>query len=528
MSELIEGPALLQREAENHFSLAATAVVPGIGTGAGYAKKTSPVAAPRARRRAQGAPAGSRRAWSAAYAWRLRLSDAAVCAGVLAVAFASSQSAQPVLDGLPAHWLLWLCLLGLVLWNLDLEYGRSREHKGFGAGVGEYRTVVQSTLRAFGILAMVMVVLGVQVPRLFFAVALPAGLVLLLLNRHVWRSWLGRRRRAGQYLSPALVVGSAAEVHHVVQQLERSSSTGYKVSGMALTHEVEGPGRWQHLPVLSTIADIDTLVAAAGAQAVVVAGKLPGGPAAIQELGWRLGDLDTELVVASSLANVAGPRLHFRPADGLPLMHVELPRYSGIKHVVKRAVDVVLAAVGLVLIMPLLLLLAGIVKADSPGPALFSQHRVGKNGGTFRLWKFRSMVADAPALQAALRGHNEGSGVLFKMADDPRITRCGKWMRKYSLDELPQLWNVLAGHMSLVGPRPPLAEEVAQYESPVQRRLLIKPGITGLWQTSGRSDLPWEEAVRLDLYYVENWSLTGDLIILWRTVRTVLEPAGAY
>jgi exopolysaccharide biosynthesis polyprenyl glycosylphosphotransferase len=207
---------------------------------------------------------------------------------------------------------------------------------------------------------------------------------------------------------------------------------------------------------------------------------------------------------------------------------VDIPQYSGAKHVLKRVVDVVMALGALLALSPLLLVLAVIVRLDSPGPVLFRQDRVGKDGHPFGMFKFRSMVVDAEARLAALDQRNEGAGVLFKLRDDPRVTRCGRWMRKYSLDELPQLWNVVLGDMSMVGPRPPLDREVNGYERHTHRRLLIKPGITGLWQINGRSDLAWDEAVRLDLYYVENWSIAGDLLILWRTFRAVIKPSGAY
>jgi exopolysaccharide biosynthesis polyprenyl glycosylphosphotransferase len=212
----------------------------------------------------------------------------------------------------------------------------------------------------------------------------------------------------------------------------------------------------------------------------------------------------------------------------LPLVHVELPQYAGGKHVLKRAVDIAVAFSALLVLSPLFLVLALIVKRDSEGPALFRQVRAGRNGVPFHMLKFRSMVGTAETDLDALRELDDGAGPLFKMRNDPRVTKCGSWMRKYSLDELPQLWNVLTGDMSLVGPRPPLPLEVAAYEKFTHRRLLIKPGITGLWQINGRSTLPWEESIRLDLYYVENWSLTGDLVIMWRTFRAVHSPVGAY
>jgi exopolysaccharide biosynthesis polyprenyl glycosylphosphotransferase len=209
-------------------------------------------------------------------------------------------------------------------------------------------------------------------------------------------------------------------------------------------------------------------------------------------------------------------------------MHVELPQYAGAKHILKRMFDLVGTVCALVVLLPLLVVIAIIIRIDSPGPVLFRQTRVGRGGTSFGMLKFRSMVVGAEDQLAGLLDQNEGAGVLFKMKNDPRVTRFGRVMRKYSLDELPQFWNVLIGEMSLVGPRPPLAREVASYEQHVNRRLYIKPGITGMWQVNGRSNLDWDESVRLDLYYVENWSITGDLVILWRTLRVLREHSGAY
>ncbi len=209
-------------------------------------------------------------------------------------------------------------------------------------------------------------------------------------------------------------------------------------------------------------------------------------------------------------------------------MHVELPNYDGGKHLLKRMLDVTLASLALLVLIPVFLVVAAAIRRDSAGPVLFRQVRVGRNGGTFRMLKFRSMVSTAEADLLDLLDQNEGSGPLFKLKNDPRITRVGRTLRKYSIDELPQFWNVLVGDMSLVGPRPPLPAEVQGYEDHVHRRLFIKPGLTGMWQVNGRSNLSWEESVRLDLYYVENWSLTGDLIILWRTFRVLVAPVGAY
>ena len=471
--------------------------------------------------------------WNANHTNRLRLADGVVTVVVVAVAYLGrvGMDGSWKTIGLTQPGCLWVCAGIVLLWNLDLEYGLSREKQVFGVGPAEYLRVVQSTLRTFAIVVCFMFVFHVEASRGYFAVVLPLGLVLLLVDRWIWRHWLRRQRNAGKLLSAVVVLGSPKDVAHIIGHLRSTPVAGYKVVGVALTSLKPGMGLlppWYQGPVLSTMDDIAKVVGVTGAEAVVVAGALPGGPNAIQELGWRLGDLSTELVLASSLSNVAGPGVHFRPMEGVPLMHVELPRYSGGKHIFKRAMDLVLSTAALLVLLPVLLVLLSIVRLDSRGPAFFFQERVGRNGETFRMVKFRSMVVDAEQKLSGLRDRNEGAGVLFKMSHDPRITRCGQWMRKYSLDELPQLWNVLCGNMSLVGPRPPLADEVARYERATHRRLLIKPGITGLWQISGRSDLAWDEAVRLDLYYVENWSLTGDVLILWRTFKAVVDPVGAY
>jgi len=248
----------------------------------------------------------------------------------------------------------------------------------------------------------------------------------------------------------------------------------------------------------------------------------------LRRLSWQLEGTGLELLVAPGLIEVAGPRLHIRPLEGLPLLTVESPRLEGWRRLVKSAFDRTVAAVALLVLAPVLLGLAVAVRATSEGPVLYRQQRVGAHGRTFTMLKFRSMVVDAERKLDELRAANISDGPLFKIRQDPRVTPVGRWLRRLSLDELPQLVNVLTGSMSLVGPRPPLPDEVACYEGPVGRRLLVKPGLTGLWQISGRSDLPWEEAVRLDLRYVENWSLALDALILWKTGSAVLRSRGAY
>ncbi|QDY89891.1 sugar transferase [Arthrobacter sp. UKPF54-2] len=467
------------------------------------------------------------------FANRLRLTDAAGIAVAVTSAYLlrfDSDAAAPAGDGFEARYVVVSVLL-LGGWLAVLEIFHTRDRRTLGVGGAEYKRVIQATLKLFGALAIAMVFVRFDALRGYFAVALPLGIVLLTGSRWLWRKWLNRKRSEGRYLSRVIVIGDRADVEYIISQFEKNPSAGYEISGVGLptldqSMELRPP--WYRIPVVSTLADVSKAVELARADAVVVAGHVPGGSTYIRELGWNLEATGTELVLASSLTNVAGPRIHFRPVDGLPLVHVELPQYFGGKHVLKRVIDIAVAALALVALSPLMLVVALIVKRDSPGPVLFRQQRAGKNGAPFQMLKFRSMVETAEADLDALRELNEGCGPLFKIRNDPRISRCGRWMRKYSLDELPQLWNVLTGEMSLVGPRPPLPSEVERYERFTSRRLLIKPGITGLWQVNGRSTLPWEESIRLDLYYVENWSLTGDLIIMWRTFRAIRTSTGAY
>jgi exopolysaccharide biosynthesis polyprenyl glycosylphosphotransferase len=468
-------------------------------------------------------------AWISTHVNLLRFTDAAVVMGAAYVGFLLSDAGflpEGPKDGGAA-------IAGAALtitWLASLELYHTRDLKVLGIGADEYRRVASATLRIFGLMALAAVVFSIHGASAFVTVSLPLGLVALTVNRHTFRRRLTTEKAKGRHLSRAVVVGEPEDVRYVVQQVRKSGAV-YEILGACLPGARRGAGLkvdGRTVAVLSSTDAIARTVRLVEADSVIIAGPLPGGNRFIRELGWKLEESSTELILAATLTNVAGPRVHWRPVDGLPLMHVDIPQYSGAKHAFKRVMDVAAALTALLLLSPVLLCLAVIVQLDSPGPVLFRQDRIGKDGQVFGMFKFRSMVVDAEARLAALNQQNQGAGVLFKMKDDPRVTHCGRWMRKYSLDELPQLWNVVLGDMSMVGPRPPLDREVSGYERHTHRRLLIKPGITGLWQINGRSDLPWEEAVRLDLYYVENWSLAGDLLILWRTFRAVARPSGAY
>ncbi|WP_131683489.1 exopolysaccharide biosynthesis polyprenyl glycosylphosphotransferase [Pseudarthrobacter sp. YALA5] len=468
--------------------------------------------------------------WIATHINLLRVTDSLLVAGaVFAGYLLSNVGFAPGVESTKAGVLTAATVT--MLWALALEIYRTRDSKVLGVGADEFKRVASASLRIFGLMAISAVVFSIHGGTAFVTVSLPLGLLALTANRWAFRRRLTLEKARGRHLSRAIVVGEPEDVRYVVQQVAKKSGPVYKVLGVCLPGARRGAGLridGQQIPVLSSTDDIARTVRLSDADSVIVAGPLPGGNKFIRELGWKLEECSAELILAATLTNVAGPRIHWRPVEGLPLMHVDIPQYSGAKHVLKRAMDVISALAGILALLPLLVVLAAIVRLDSPGPVFFRQDRVGKDGKTFGMFKFRSMVVDAEARLESLGQLNEGAGVLFKLRDDPRVTRCGRWMRKYSLDELPQLWNVVLGHMSMVGPRPPLDREVTGYERHTHRRLLIKPGITGLWQINGRSNLAWDEAVRLDLYYVENWSIAGDLLILWRTLRAVIKPSGAY
>jgi len=284
------------------------------------------------------------------------------------------------------------------------------------------------------------------------------------------------------------------------------------------------------VPVLGGLDNVAEIVRTSGADTVAITATASFGPSAVRKLSWELEDTDAELILAPALTNIAGPRIHTQPVAGLPLIHVDRPTYRGANRILKKSFDVAGSLLLVLLFSPVLLAVAAAIKLTSAGPVFFRQDRVGINGDIFRMIKFRSMVVDAESRLEKLQDENRDAGnvVLFKMKNDPRVTTVGRFIRRFSIDELPQLFNVVIGDMSLVGPRPPLKSEVDLYGDEARRRLLVKPGMTGLWQVSGRSDLTWDDTVRLDVYYVENWSITGDMVIIWKTAKAVVSSSGAY
>ncbi|MFB2580904.1 sugar transferase [Herbiconiux sp. P15] len=471
--------------------------------------------------------------WRELYARRLFVTDLLVLAwvifGVQIAWFGFDSSNVAVRDNASlAVSYTAISVIILIAWMIILQVYGTRGYRVVGTGTQEYRLIADGTMRLFGMVAIVAFLFQVSFARGYVLIAFPLGLAVLIFSRWMWRQWLAMKRTQGSFVSRVVLVGSPASASHIARELNRRPEAGYMVVGACVP---SGEGSRDALagtsvPVLGNLDEVVAVLGRAAADTVVItsADELP--PQRVRELSWSLEPGRQHLVVAPSLVDIGGPRIHTRPVAGLPLIHVETPRYDGAKKFAKRAFDVVASGLGILVLSPILFALAVIVRLSTPGPVLFRQSRIGYKGEQFNMLKFRSMVVDAEARLQALE--SDSDSVLFKMKDDPRVTPVGRFLRRFSLDELPQLFNVFAGSMSLIGPRPPLQREVDLYELHVHRRFLVKPGITGLWQVSGRSNLSWEDTVRLDLYYVENWSLTGDVVILWRTLRAVLARDGAY
>jgi exopolysaccharide biosynthesis polyprenyl glycosylphosphotransferase len=475
--------------------------------------------------------------WRRTYATGLVITDLLVLLWVVfgvQIAWFGVETSDVQFDGNIEGVTVSYSLISIIIiasWMIALGLYGTRSYRVLGTGPQEYRLILSATVRLFGFVAIVAFLGRIEFARGYIIIALPLGLVTLVLSRWMWRQWLNVQRAKGRYSSRVLLIGSESSTDFLARELARQPYAGYLVVGACIPSGVIAatlPGTG--IPVLGQLDDLQAAMRAVDADTIVIASNDELSAERIRELSWSLEPGRQHLVVAPSLTDIGGPRIHTRPVAGLPLIHVETPRYEGTKLFAKRAFDILASVLILVATAPLLLAVAITVRLSTPGPVLFKQERVGINGKPFQMLKFRTMVTDAEArlLELEKQARDAGNSVLFKMKDDPRVTPVGRFLRRYSVDELMQLVNVLNGTMSLVGPRPPLTREVESYETKVHRRFLVKPGITGLWQVSGRSNLSWEDSVRLDLYYVENWSIVGDLVILWKTARAVLRREGAY
>ncbi|MGB3482229.1 MAG: sugar transferase [Mycobacterium sp.] len=474
-----------------------------------------------------------RNQWQRRYAAKVRCIDVLVVFGAVGLAQYVRFGPELTLPGTPTYYATAFSGAFAVGWLVALTLLHTRSPQVIGSGIEEYRRVVAASFWTFGAIAIITLLLKLDIARGYLAVALPVGTVLLVLNRSIWRAALTRHRVQGGCQTAVLAFGDRDVVRDLAIELGRHVTDGYHVVGIGIPGY--GPPRdefmdlsGRRVPIVGEETHMMAAIRSCGADTVAIAGTEHFGIRGIRRLIWDLESLGVDLVVSTGAMDVALSRLRMLPLTGLPLLHIEKPQYRGAIRLQKRIFDILFALAALMATMPVLLLAALAIKLTSRGPLLYCSERIGIDGQPFSMLKFRTMVADADRRLSDLLEANETDGLLFKIRDDPRVTPVGRVLRRYSIDELPQFINVLRNEMSVVGPRPPLRREVEAYDCDVLRRLLVKPGVTGLWQVSGRSDLSWDEAVRLDLSYVENWSMTTDILIIAKTVGAVLRRSGAY
>jgi exopolysaccharide biosynthesis polyprenyl glycosylphosphotransferase len=476
----------------------------------------------------------SRQVWQPSFARRVLITDAATI--TLAVLFAQWVRFEGV-DGYDLSMAVQFTGYSTVLaalWLGVLSLHRARSTPILGRGIEEYRRVVAASFGTFGVLAIAALLLRVDIARGYLALAFPLGTCGLLVGRNLWRQRVRAHRRHGDCQTLVLVIGDEEAVTMLAGELMNDPGDGYVVVGAGIPGDRSARGGVitvgdAVIPIFGDENDaIDALADRCPADTVALTDAEHFGINGIQQLSWRLEAADVDLVVSPGLLDVAGARLAMTPVAGMPLLHVEKPQYRGAKCFQKRAFDFGFALAALVVIAPVLLIAAAAIKITSRGPVFYRSERIGLDGKPFTMIKLRSMVPGADELLDEYLPANEiDGGVMFKMRDDPRVTPVGRILRRYSIDELPQFINVLTRDMSVVGPRPPLRREVAAYDGRIRRKLLVKPGITGLWQISGRSTLSWDKSVRLDLSYVDNWSMVTDLGIILKTISVVVRGDGA-
>ena len=463
------------------------------------------------------------RAWTSAYKRQLVILD--VCSG-LAAGWLAFEVRFGSTDTQDASY-IWLGLALPVLWLAALELAGAFDDRFVGVGTDEFRRVVNAGVCLTAVVAIFSYATKTEVARGYVVVALPCLTLFDLGCRYWLRRRLHKLREQGACMRKVVIVGHEEVISELTAVLRRETYHGMTIVAACVVG-TDHPAVIDGIPIAGGLADVTDVVRRFQADTVAILACREMMGVRLRNLAWALEKAGTEICVAPALLDVAGPRTTIRPIAGLPLLHMEHPEFSGAKRLIKAAFDKAIAGTALFFLVPLLGLIALAIALGDRGPVLFRQTRVGKDGTPFVLFKFRTMVVDAELRKAELMARNDSDGVLFKMRKDPRVTRVGGFLRRYSLDELPQLFNVLLGNMSLVGPRPALPDETTKYGDYVRRRLAVKPGITGLWQVNGRSNLPWDEAVRLDVRYVENWSLFLDLQILWKTWSAVTHAHGAY
>lgn len=460
----------------------------------------------------------------------IALLDVAVLAAAGLAAHVIAGVVEPLLPALHVAPLANLRVAPLIVgvWLVCLLLRGGYRRRLLGAGHDEFQIVARASGLAGGILCAVAFIGDIHASVAFVLLYFGFGLVGLLAARYAGRKVVHSLRKRGALLTRVVAVCEPGALDELMTTLARLPELGYQVVGTCLPGAHVDSDVSLPVPCFGGVDRIVAACEAVGADSVLVGGGGASTSRALRQIGWALEGRHIDLVVVPSLIDVAGPRVHMRHLSGLPLVHIEEPQVRRAGGLAKRFFDIAVASAMLLLLSPLMILIALAVKFGDGGPVFFRQERSGRNGEPFLMTKFRSMVVDADSRVNELSDFNDVDDVLFKMRNDPRVTRIGRPLRRWSLDELPQLFDVLRGDMSLVGPRPPLPREVELYPPEMHRRMLVRPGLTGLWQVSGRSDLPFDEAVRMDLYYVDNWSIVSDVIIMLKTARAVLLSHGAY
>jgi exopolysaccharide biosynthesis polyprenyl glycosylphosphotransferase len=417
--------------------------------------------------------------------------------------------------GLTPIWILLFWLYGLY------------EPRQVLSPVNEFKQVFHGVIAGTVVIFIIESLFQLDIARGWALLALACGLVVVGGERLVIRKALHFVRRRGGDVTRAIILGANHEARTVASTLERENWLGYKVLGFVDDDIPPGEEIASGHVSLGRVSDLKEVIGQHGATLVLVAATAFDATR-INRIFWELQDVDVDLQITSGTVDVIASRVAVQSVAGIPLLYVRRIGMTNLQLTIKRTMDVLGSAVGILLLFPFLLAAAAWIKRDSEGPVFFTQIRAGREGKPFKVWKFRTMVVDAEQRRMELEHRSEGPGLLFKLKDDPRVTRAGLFLRRFSLDELPQLYNVLRGEMSLVGPRPALPSEVEQYDEWVRNRLQVKPGVTGLWQVSGRTETSFSDYVRYDLFYIQNWSLSLDLWILWRTLRAVLSAEGAH
>ena len=436
--------------------------------------------------------------------------------------FQSAESSGLLRFALPP----WLqVVLIYVIWFASLSATKSRDQSVLGSDSQEYKRVITSGLFVPVFFAFASLLFKLDVSRLFMGFTVLSGTLVLLLNRWVWRRWLIRQRYLGFLVSKVAILGPKNQIELLANKLEANRADGY-VPGLLIadSESALADGTKSPTPMVAYQKNVLQHLEDFECSTLMVVGSIKITEQEVKAIAWQLEGTGIDLVIAPPLKDIAVTRLAVRPVAGTPVFVVQVPKFQGYRHFLKYLFDLVTGLFAFLVTLPIVLVFALLIKVDDSGPIFYRQLRVGLNGKEFKMFKLRSMRvgADLEHAKLLLEANTSPNAVMYKNPQDPRVTRVGRFMRRWSIDELPQFLNVLRGEMSMVGPRPPMPIEVAGYEEHAHRRLLVKPGITGLWQVSGKNSLTWEETVALDLNYVENWSLLGDVMLILKTAKAVI------